>query len=970
MIAWTLAVLLLASEGTAEPADVVHDFIRAYADGDVERAAALWVDGGFDPVTARAMRVRCVRPLRVSVQTERLAGDVAIVESEADFVVSTRYRPSVDVYETQITRFELRRTGDGWRIVDATRREEDLARDLIAGKDVLRSSDPRAWTLDLIKLLVRETRARVTRSQFAAARDLLAVAQTIPVEGESVAAQSILASAESSIVVRDSPPDPTKALELARHALALAETAQDADAIAAALIRLTRATPPAFDRQPVYERVIELEPYVTDVLPVVQAHADRAGANLVAMRNRDAMQHIVRAAHLADESGGDPVAALTVAVMRGHIYSSQSDHELAAQKYAAALALATELGVHSSAAAMHQALGTEHRLLGNDEKLLAHVRDGLEIARVHAPEMIGPLLSERGLFFMNCGDFANAESDLIDATSAAIRHPFRNNVALAALVDLRLEQRRYDEALELAEEISAASRPADYAINRRREAFALRRLGRRAAARPILEEAIRAYETGTVAGGARQQQHFLEGAAVLYRELSSVLAEEGDARNALAVAERGKAAVLRKLIGEEGRKAMRAEDGEEEQVDLRIAALNRSLLGEKHPAKAAELRAQLRDARLRLEELRTLRLRETSYAPTASSVAIEPLPGVTVVEFVVHGDELLTFVLKPGADVVVRRAEIGEAALRGRVAKFVRMVEQRTMRYGAAARDLYDLLLAPIEAELADAERICIIPDDVLWRVPFHVLQDARGRHLIERVEVFHAPSLAVLQLASQRRRDGQPARQLVAFGNPLIEGQTRSELREIYRDATLGALPDAEAEVEAIARIHGRPNSRVYVGADARESVFKSEAARGRILHVATHGLVDDAAPMFSALLLTASKDEDGFLEARELGALELEAEVVVLAACDTARGRITRGEGVIGLSWAFLAAGVQTTVVSQWKAESKATAALMVELHRRLAVHDSPTRALRHAQLKLLENPRYRLPFYWAPFVVVGAP
>lgn len=979
MIGWTLAVLLVSNaaipaqeQAKAGPAAVVRDFYRAYADGDADRAAALAMDQAFDQPFLRTMRTRCLQPLRFSVQSERIDGDAAIIEIEADFAVSTHYRPQVERHETHLTRFELRKAGDRWLIVKATRREEELARQLIDGKDVLQSSDPRALSPHLIRLLGREIRTRGTRSEFAASRALLAVARHIAMYGGSEAEQSILVSAESALVLREPPQSYAKSAELGWQALALAEAAGDADALALALVRMGRSAPPGLDRRATYARVLDLAPHLTDNLPLVQAHADLAGMDLVALRHRDALQHLVRAAPLADESGSDPFAALTVAVMRGHVYHSQADYELAAQKYDAALALAAKLRVPASVAALHHALASSYRELGNDQQLLAYVRKGMELTRAYAPEMTGPLLAERGIFFLNCGDLANAESDLIDATSEAIRNPFRNNPGLAALVDLRLKQRRYEEALELAEVISAESRPADYAVNRYREAFALRRLGRHAEARPILLNAIGAFETGTVAGGASQQQLFLEGAAILYRELSSVLAEEGEPRDALAVAERGKATVLRTLIGEEGRRPVApSEKKEDEEADRRIAALNRALLGEKSPARAAELRAELRDARLRLDELRTLHMLESSsYPPTASSETIEPLPGVTVVEFVVHGDELLTFVIKPGADVTVHSAEVSQAALREGVVKLTRMIDQRTMRYGPAARQLYDLLLAPIERQLTGAERICIIPDGVLWRVPFHVLQDARGRHLIERVELFYAPSMSVLQLAAHRRRKVQPARQLVAFGNPLIEGKTRSELREMYRDSTLGALPDAEAEVAAIARIHGRSNSRVYVGAEAREASFKSEAGQGRILHVATHGLVDDSAPMFSALLLTASGKEDGFLEARELGALDLSAEVAVLAACDTARGRITHGEGVIGLSWAFLAAGVPTTVVSQWKAESKATAALMIELHRGLAAHNSPTRALRQAQLKLIDDPRYRLPFYWAPFVVVGAP
>ncbi|HYC93242.1 MAG TPA: CHAT domain-containing protein [Thermoanaerobaculia bacterium] len=150
-----------------------------------------------------------------------------------------------------------------------------------------------------------------------------------------------------------------------------------------------------------------------------------------------------------------------------------------------------------------------------------------------------------------------------------------------------------------------------------------------------------------------------------------------------------------------------------------------------------------------------------------------------------------------------------------------------------------------------------------------------------------------------------------------------------------------ASSEVRAIRRIYGERNSRVYVGDDARESVLKREAPRHDVL-----------------------------LEAREIAELELDADLAVLSACETGKAEELNGDGVIGLSWALLAAGARTTVVSQWKAQSAATATLMIELHRRLARGMSKAQALREAQLAVRAQRAYRHPFYWAPFVVIGAP
>jgi CHAT domain-containing protein len=218
-------------------------------------------------------------------------------------------------------------------------------------------------------------------------------------------------------------------------------------------------------------------------------------------------------------------------------------------------------------------------------------------------------------------------------------------------------------------------------------------------------------------------------------------------------------------------------------------------------------------------------------------------------------------------------------------------------------------------------------------------------------------------------RGDRKPS--LLAFGNPTPAAATRERMRSLERGPALGDLPEAESEVRAIGRLYPQ-HHQVRVGLAATERLFKEQAGRYDVLHLATHGLLDDASAMFSAVLLSAgppSEDEDGLLEAREVAELRLSARLAVLSACETGRGTVRLGEGLVGMSWALLAAGVSTTVVSDWKTDSAATEQLMVELHRQLLAGKSTPEALRQAQLSVLANQRWKHPYYWAPFVVVGA-
>jgi CHAT domain-containing protein len=224
------------------------------------------------------------------------------------------------------------------------------------------------------------------------------------------------------------------------------------------------------------------------------------------------------------------------------------------------------------------------------------------------------------------------------------------------------------------------------------------------------------------------------------------------------------------------------------------------------------------------------------------------------------------------------------------------------------------------------------------------------------------------------RRKAESAGPALLALGNPAISKRTIERAALTLRDEKLDPLPEAENEVKALGQLYGIAHSKVYIGAEAREDRLKAEAAQARILHFATHGILNNASPMYSHLALAqGNKNEDGLLEAWELMQLDLKAELAVLSACETARGRFGAGEGMIGLTWALFIAGVPSTVVSQWKVESASTRDLMLNFHRRMrtpsaAMRPGKAEALRQSALRLMKNPQTSHPFYWAGFVLVG--
>jgi CHAT domain-containing protein len=192
-----------------------------------------------------------------------------------------------------------------------------------------------------------------------------------------------------------------------------------------------------------------------------------------------------------------------------------------------------------------------------------------------------------------------------------------------------------------------------------------------------------------------------------------------------------------------------------------------------------------------------------------------------------------------------------------------------------------------------------------------------------------------------------------------------------------LHRLPETEVEVAAIAATNRTPMKKVLVGRRADEKTFKTLAPQYATIHLATHGVLDNKEPLNSYVLLTKTEDEtenDGLLHAREIIDLDLDADLAVLSACETGNGRISPGEGVIGMSWAFLVAGARSVVVSQWRVNSASTARLMENFYQVTARQSdlngrNKSQAIREASLRLLKDRRYRHPFYWAGFVLVSS-
>jgi CHAT domain-containing protein len=303
-------------------------------------------------------------------------------------------------------------------------------------------------------------------------------------------------------------------------------------------------------------------------------------------------------------------------------------------------------------------------------------------------------------------------------------------------------------------------------------------------------------------------------------------------------------------------------------------------------------------------------------------------------EYVVTGDKVGLFILKRNG--VSRDHElkyvnllINADELRRKVSDFHSVLAERQPDYASLGRELYRLLIEPAANELQNINTICIIPDEFLWTLPFQALTNTRGNYLIQDYSLFYAPSFTVLNEMALRRQQQNSKESLIAFGNPVVgrNGKLKQNLHP---------LPETEVEVAAIAATTRTQMKKVLVRREADEKTFKTLAPQYATIHLATHGVLDNRDPLNSYLLLTKNEDEtenDGLLHAREIIDLNLDADLAVLSACETGNGRISPGEGVIGMSWAFLVAGTRSVVVSQWRVNSASTSRLMNSFYQGLA-------------------------------------
>ena len=519
-------------------------------------------------------------------------------------------------------------------------------------------------------------------------------------------------------------------------------------------------------------------------------------------------------------------------------------------------------------------------------------------------------------------------------------------------------------------------------------------------------EAVEAVEAIRGSLGERVQTTFMRDKLWIYEALQRVLHHlhqqspgAGHDRKMFAASERGKARTLLELLGEARAGLLdSAPDAWRRKRHVAIAVLNgaQQVLAQKELTEE-ERKLQLerlREAEIELDHLdRELR----RVSPVVASVeAPEPMNvGLLQREVLRRGEVLLSYSLGEESSFLYLvspetyqvKSLPAQEEIRSLVGSLWADSSRRGMLPGSreigglstgqVEEDLSkaaEMLLGPAAGLLDPGMRLIIVPDDALFYLPFELLGDVLEDH-----SVSYSPSASVLALSRKLERGSEAQQELLAmapFVNDSALGEASRHLGVYSRDGWRPEpLPFTGREVRAIGGLFSAEKVSVRLGAEAQEAVLKGPEAKDyRRIHLATYAFANPEFPRRSSVILSQAdlgSDEDGLLSLYEVFHLKLDADLVVLSACETGLGKLEKGEGMIELTRGFLYAGARSLVVSLWPVNDQSTAILMERFYRNLKEGKPKAEALRLAKLSLRDDPdmpELHDPFHWAPFILVG--
>lgn len=646
-------------------------------------------------------------------------------------------------------------------------------------------------------------------------------------------------------------------------------------------------------------------------------------------------------------------------------YQNLGDKAKALDFYAQSVVLLRATGNRRQLANALRNLGTLHRDTGETAKALEYFAEALEIARAIGDRHgEASTLSHLAKLERNRGNLVEAHK-LIESAIAAtesLRVNLKGQHLRAAF--LAAARKYYELDIDVLMRLHQA-RPSE---------------GFDAAALQVSER-----------GRARSLLELLREARAEIREGvdPSLIEREKELRNAIATRADRQTRVLNGKHTEEQATALAQEidklttEYEQLQARIRETSPRYSALTQPAPLSVSEMQKQVLDDDTLLLEYALGDEKSFVWAVTPKSVKSFELPSRQKVEQAARRFyELLIergrFVANETLDQRKQRLDRAEAD------------------YSVAATELSGMLLAPVAAELQQ-KRLVIVGEGVLQYVPFAALPAADGAPLIVRHEIVNLPSASVLAVLRNETAHRKPAsRNLAVFADPVFSANDSrltlannahgapvtddSVIADAQRSASESGVTDlarlrfSRQEAEEISRLAGEKRNLKALDFAASRSVAMSEQLSDyRIVHFATHGLINNHHPDLSGIVLSLvdqqGRPQNGFLRLYDVYNLKLDADLVVLSACQTALGKEIKGEGLVGLTRGFMYAGAPRVVASYWRIDDRATADMMKRFYTAMLKDGlRPSAALRAAQVSMWQDKRWQSPHYWAAFTIQG--
>lgn len=718
-----------------------------------------------------------------------------------------------------------------------------------------------------------------------------------------------------------------------------------------------------------------------------------------------AMEYFTRALEIRTSLGNKRGMAHSLHTM-GLVYASRGEWETARDTFQRALDLRRETGDKRGVAFSLGGLSSSAWSLGEIDKAIAYSDEAMALWKeMGEVRSLGESLWKRGLMLIDLGQLDEARFSLDEALEIARKVRDRTSEATALYGLARHERGKgnLDRSITLIEEaiaiveslrgkisssdlrasyLASVSTLYDFHISVQME------LDRKS---PESGFAARALETSERARARSLLDSLTATAVESLLESGSELAEKEQS--------------LRSRIQRLDRQVVKLAAEESQAAELALAQTRLDSALAEYQGILDEIRASdphlsdlLRPRTLSVPEIQALLDDETALVEFS-------LGQQESFAWVVTTDRLVSVTLPPRAEIDSRSRAIYASLTARNATPEGESIGQRRERIAAADADwerlapaLTETLLGAIR-EVIDGRRLLVVADGALQYLPFAALPDpaAPDEPLLARHEVLSLPSASLLPLlrAETRRVRDAAAPAVAIVADPVFRSDDSRVLRRetgeepapqddpnrlLLRSAAevgLTAFPRlrfSRREAEAITSLLEPREAVEVTDFDANlDTLSHRRLATSRVLHLATHGILNSRNPQLSGLVFSLVDDKGkprpGFLRLADIYGLELDADLVVLSACQTALGREIRGEGLIGLTRGFMHAGAPRVISSLWRVDDRATAELMKRVYRNLIEKGkSPSAALRAAQLELMAETGWKEPYYWAAFIIQG--